>query len=239
MWANENRYDPIIKSASVRFGVPQLLIKAVIAAESGFKPDAYRAEPQIEDASRGLMQVLRKTAEALGYSGDDAGLFEPYTNINLGTMLLSRERARAGDWPGAISAYNGGYRPALGFGERVTRRGVRCMGRIVPVGEFCNQEYVDRVRRYWTYFETGEMPESGFARIGVALVLGGLALFPFGLAAAEAATGNAPALNQLFDYLTIPIAIGVGKMMSDVKGLRRDVEWLKKWCIKTNGAESD
>lgn len=177
-WKNEDKYNVIIQNAAIRYNVPYSLVKAVIAAESGFNARAIREEPQISDASRGLMQVLEKTARALGFSGSEETLFDPYTNINLGTKLLARERARTDDWDSAISAYNGGVRPHLGFGERVTEEGVRCMGRIVPIGQFCNQDYVNRVRKYWNYFETGEMPPDPSTMIGVA-VLAGMLLVPF------------------------------------------------------------
>ncbi|MEE8177698.1 MAG: transglycosylase SLT domain-containing protein, partial [Acidobacteriota bacterium] len=123
-WANEDRYDGIVASAGARYNVPASLIKAVIAAESGFKPEAERKETRAsdwppgitEDASRGLMQLLEWRARTLGYQGSAEGLFDPYTNIDLGSKLLSINAARLGSWEAAISAYNGGIRPELGFG---------------------------------------------------------------------------------------------------------------------------
>ncbi|HEX7073332.1 MAG TPA: transglycosylase SLT domain-containing protein, partial [Hyphomicrobiaceae bacterium] len=52
------RHDSLIDAAAQRHRVSQALIKAVIMAESGFNAAAYREEPQIKDASRGLMQLL-------------------------------------------------------------------------------------------------------------------------------------------------------------------------------------
>lgn len=180
LWLAENKYDPIILSAAARYGVPVSLIKGVIAAESAFKVNAHRDEPKIEDASRGLMQLLRVTAEGLGYRGSDEGLYEPYTNIDLGTKLLSQLYAQTGEWHSTVSAYNGGLRPELGFGARVTRRGIRCMEREVPVGEFCNQKYVDRVMRFERYFATGELPTGDAAVLGLLVAIGLALPFYFG-----------------------------------------------------------
>lgn len=189
-WARERDYDGIVANAAGSFGVPASLIKAVIAAESGFKPDAVRVESDpksdwpagvTSDASRGLMQLLCWRARELGYQGSCDGLFEPHVNIMLGTRLLSLNYARTGAWPNAISAYNGGVRPELGFGARM------------PNGKFRNESYVDRVMTYWDYFEAGEMPaEAGAGKLGLlALVVGaGLAIPFFGGVAELASAGN-------------------------------------------------
>lgn len=102
-------YDDIISTYSVQFNVPEPWIRGVIQTESSFNPNAYRAEPQINDASYGLMQLLYKTAQGLGYVGDPNGLFDPDTNIMLGTKLLGQLRVKYGDDVNAIySAYNSG-----------------------------------------------------------------------------------------------------------------------------------
>ncbi len=102
-------YDDIIREAAATYSVPFAWIKAVIGTESGFDPDAYRAEPQIDDASYGLMQLLYRTAQGLGYSGPPEGLFEPRTNIMLGAKLLGQLVSRYGmDFEKVYSAYNSG-----------------------------------------------------------------------------------------------------------------------------------
>lgn len=218
LWPSEDAFDRIIASASTRYDVPFSLIKGVIAAESAFKPDAYRAEPQIEDASRGLMQVLRSTADTLGFRGSDEGLFEPWTNINLGVQLLSRERARTGSWDNAISAYNGGVRPSLGFGSPITRSGVSCGGRTVPVGEYCNQKYVDKVKRFWHYFETGEIPPQGGATlIGLTVAAAAaLAALFFVVPGLSAGSQMEPViLERLIGYIDTAFIIGIAFMAGD------------------------
>lgn len=102
-------YDDIITKYSEQYNVPEVWIKAVIQQESSYNPNAYRAEPAINDASYGLMQLLYRTAQGLGYSGLPDGLYDPDTNIMLGTKLLGQLRLQWGDNVQAVySAYNSG-----------------------------------------------------------------------------------------------------------------------------------
>ena len=163
-WANENAYNPEIAQAHQAFrAVPASVIKAIIAAESGFDKNATRAEPHINDASRGLMQLLSSTARGLGYYGTADNLLLPSLNLYYGTKLLDQLIAKTGNWDDAISAYNGGIRPEIGYGKRATRiiRGIcqardsrgNCTRRVdVPAGQYANQTYVDRVKGYLQYF---------------------------------------------------------------------------------------
>lgn len=177
-FARENDFDSLIRDAARRHGVPFALIKAVIAQESGFNPGAIRGEPHLADASRGLMQVLYSTALANGYKGEPSGLFDPAANIEAGTAYLVDllDRSKSG-MRGAVSAYNGGYRPAYAFGEPATAQVAatiaswnppglclardaagNCLRRFVPeVGEFGNQPHVDKVMGY--YREYGGLPD--------------------------------------------------------------------------------
>jgi soluble lytic murein transglycosylase-like protein len=102
-------FKGIIEENAARFQVPESWIRAVILAESFGDPLAYRAEPQINDASYGLMQVLYGTAKGLGYTGPAAGLYDPAVNVMLGTKLLGQLKARYGDDLAKVySAYNSG-----------------------------------------------------------------------------------------------------------------------------------
>ena len=134
-------FDSIINTAADAWNVPQPLIKAIVEQESDFDPNAYRAEPQIDDASRGLMQLLYGTAQALGFQGEPNDLFDPTINIRLGTRYLSElinTAARYGyGVDSAISAYN------AGFSTQRTGDGKR-MGNSSDT-PFINQAYVDRV----------------------------------------------------------------------------------------------
>lgn len=102
-------YDALIRKHAAGFGLPVAWIKAVMQQESSGRPDAYRAEPQINDASYGLMQLLYRTAKGLGYEGSPEGLYDPETNIFLGSKLLADLRSRYGDDLRRVySAYNSG-----------------------------------------------------------------------------------------------------------------------------------
>lgn len=186
-WTLENAYDqhvnaavdaqtwPISREQAVAF------VKGVIASESAFNPRATANEAQIMDSSVGLMQVLYNTARGLGFSGPRptgadrerlTGLYDPRTNIALGTLYLARLVGQyGGDLERAASAYNGGDRPQLGLGTRATKAGRICLqwkpdapttGRTIDkhcarpysykVGEFGNQPYVSKVMHNYNYF---------------------------------------------------------------------------------------
>lgn len=168
-WTNENTWNAAVQRASERYGVPTALIKAIIGQESAFRPTAYRVEAAIQDASIGLMQILYSTARGMGYTGPVGdvsqltGLYHPDTNIMFGTAFLDSQLNRSGgNIRDAISAYNGGWRPDLGFG-RVAKTALtvclmrdttgKCIRtRAVPVGEYANQPYVNAVMANYQYF---------------------------------------------------------------------------------------
>ena len=54
------------------------------------------------------MQLLYGTATGLGYRGPPSGLYDPATNIALGTRYLAQLRDAYGDFKRVISAYNSG-----------------------------------------------------------------------------------------------------------------------------------
>lgn len=119
-------WDSVIQQASIKWQVPEVWIRAVIDTESSWDPNAYRAEPQINDASYGLMQLLVRTARGLGFAGDAEDLYDPAINIDLGTKLLGDLRSRYGDdFRRIYSAYNSGkpdlYRTSSGVGKNVSR----------------------------------------------------------------------------------------------------------------------
>lgn len=104
-----NEFDDLFYEASERYSVPFTWLKAIAGAESDWKPNAYKPEDQINDGSRGLMQVLYKTAYALGYRGDPDGLFDPATSVNYGAKLIRENIDRFGeDFDAVYSTYNSG-----------------------------------------------------------------------------------------------------------------------------------
>lgn len=186
MWHNEQKYDALVDATVVAlrpWPIPETdvtpALKALIGIESGFDATAHRGEPQLGDASVGLMQVLLSTARGLGYTGvmgdpeGLTGLFWPDTNVWFGARLFRTLLGNTrGDLRAAASAYNGGYRPALGFGGlRTASTPVVCLqwkasapptGRTIAQdcavtgdttpGHFSNQRYVDRWQAAYDYF---------------------------------------------------------------------------------------
>lgn len=147
MYQKENEFDALINAASARYNVPVVVIKAVIGQESSFNPNAYRAEPAKNDASRGLMQLMTPTARDMGWKGTDpAELFKPEVNIPLGVKYLRwiADRYRkanpsypANTFPPAdaiYSAYNQG-----GFYKNAD-------------GTWKNQTHVDLFNKVYRYF---------------------------------------------------------------------------------------
>ena len=98
----ERLLHPIILQASNRYQVDSALVKAIIMAESNYNPKAVSKR-----GAKGLMQLMPKTAEALGV-GDS---FNPEHNINAGVRyfkdLLNQFN---GDVRLALAAYNAGSR---------------------------------------------------------------------------------------------------------------------------------
>ena len=121
-------FDDLIQAASAKWQVPVPWIQAVIETESSWSASAYREEPQINDASYGLMQLLYKTAKSLGYSGAPEGLFQPGVNIDLGTKLLSNLRKSYGDdFRRVYSAYNSGNPDAWETSSQVAANVARAL----------------------------------------------------------------------------------------------------------------
>jgi soluble lytic murein transglycosylase-like protein len=153
MFPHENDFDGFISTAAQDQRLPFGIIKGVIAQESNFVANAYRAEPSVNDASYGLMQLLSSTARGMGFGDPVARLFDPQTNINLGSLFLRQlyDTASNSGYPidSAISAYNAGFsldRP--GDGKRDTDRVDGYTDDGSQLAPFINQPYVDNVLRY-------------------------------------------------------------------------------------------
>lgn len=167
-----------IEGEAAAAGLPPALVYGVIAQESAFNFRAYRAEPHINDASRGLMQILYGTARDVGYTGQPDGLYDPAINVRLGVKFLAdRIRAKAGDVWAGVSAYNNGN------GNRATSDVRVCVWRKpdgscgeyhdARAGEFFNQPYVDSVRQKAELFGLeGDAGAGGSAAVVALLVVG-------------------------------------------------------------------
>ncbi len=95
----ERDYDRLIVQVAARHRVQPGLVKAVIAAESNFMPNAVSRV-----GAQGLMQLMPATAEALGVERP-FGIIE---NMDGGVRYLRAMLDRYGDLTRALAAYNTG-----------------------------------------------------------------------------------------------------------------------------------
>jgi soluble lytic murein transglycosylase-like protein len=100
-------YLPIIQKYSY-LGVDPALVLGHIQQESSFNPRAYRAEPQINDGSTGLVQLLLVTANHYE-NVTQQQLYDPETNIRIAMKYMADNlNDYGGDIQDAIAAYNSG-----------------------------------------------------------------------------------------------------------------------------------
>jgi len=101
------RYEDEIMMASARFDIEPDLIASIIRAESNFKHDAISSR-----GAGGLMQIMPATARFIGDKiGIERGhdkLFDPETNIILGTAYLRYLIDKFDDIRTVLFAYNAG-----------------------------------------------------------------------------------------------------------------------------------
>jgi soluble lytic murein transglycosylase-like protein len=100
--ANKRSLKPMIDGIAKQRGVDADLVHAVIAAESGYNPRAVSPKGAI-----GLMQVMPATAADYGIASVD-DLFDPKTNVDVGTRHLKRLLGKYGSIRQAVAAYNAG-----------------------------------------------------------------------------------------------------------------------------------
>ncbi len=112
--------QPHLREASQAHNLDYELLKAVIAAESGF--DAQAVSPK---GAIGLMQVIPATAERFGVTGDARApvaqkLTDPRTNIRTGTRYLRHLlNLFEGKLDLALAAYNAGEGAVQRAGNRI------------------------------------------------------------------------------------------------------------------------
>ncbi len=95
-----HRYDTFIRAAASRYQLPESLIRAVVHTESNYHPRATSRA-----GAAGLMQLMPKTAQALGVR--DA--YDPQQNIFGGARYLRLLANRYnGDMVLVLAAYNAG-----------------------------------------------------------------------------------------------------------------------------------
>lgn len=103
--------ESAIREAAHRHSVPESLLTAVIAVESGFDPRAVSPK-----GAKGLMQLMPATARRFGV-GD---VFAVQDNLHGGAAYLSQLMALfANDRSLALAAYNAGEGAVLRAGRRI------------------------------------------------------------------------------------------------------------------------
>jgi soluble lytic murein transglycosylase-like protein len=117
---NVRRFAPLIDQQAKAFALDPALIKAVVAVESAFVPDAISAKGAV-----GLMQVLPETAERYGLAADrrrtvEQQLLDPTINVRIGTRYL-RDLLKhfEQDTSLALAAYNAGEESVRQYGNRI------------------------------------------------------------------------------------------------------------------------
>jgi soluble lytic murein transglycosylase-like protein len=112
-------------AAADRYGLPRQLIRSVMAAESGFQPQAISPKGAI-----GLMQLMPGTAQLLGADPND-----PAQNVDAGARYLRdllekynyglrHALAAYNAGPGAVDRYNGvpPYRETINYIGRIEKK---------------------------------------------------------------------------------------------------------------------
>lgn len=118
-------YDSLIEKHAKRQNLEPALVKAVVQAESDFKPYTVSSR-----GARGLMQLMPSTAQSLGVKS----IFDPTQNIAGGSRYLKTMMDTfGGDMKLALAGYNAGpnavrrhkgippYKETLNYVERVMR----------------------------------------------------------------------------------------------------------------------
>ena len=96
--------DALIAKHAAAYGVPENLVRRVIARESGGNPRVVSA------GNFGLMQIKLGTARAMGYQGGAAGLLDADTNMTYAVKYLAGAyQAAHGNADRAVAYYASGY----------------------------------------------------------------------------------------------------------------------------------
>lgn len=154
----------IIKYAE-KYMINPDLIRAICKKESGDNAFACRIEPHLKRAkwykrtlldlqdiqdyhfcSFGYMQIMFGTARHIGYLGNPFDLFNPDKAIKFGTKFFKQcVRRYKNNVHHAIAAYNQGNNRYYD----INKNGIKDANE-----KYRNQDYVDKVLKYYTQFRT-------------------------------------------------------------------------------------
>jgi len=128
------RFSPLVEQAAREHQIDQALLRAVIAVESGYDPNAVSHKGAV-----GLMQLMPQTARRYGVRN----MYDPAQNIQGGARYLRDLMGKFNnDLPLALAAYNAGE-------EAIARHG----NRIPPYRE--TRSYVPRVLNFYRQYQRG------------------------------------------------------------------------------------
>ena len=117
---NVARYTPLIEQHATSHGLDPALVKALVAVESAFDPNAVSPKGAV-----GLMQIVPATAQRYGVNADakrsiEQKLKDPATNVRVGTRYLADLLKRfENDAVLALAGYNAGEFAVERYDRRV------------------------------------------------------------------------------------------------------------------------
>ena len=145
---NAKRFEPMIVRYAKQQNVDVALVKAVVAVESAFEPEAVSAKGAV-----GLMQVIPETAQRYGLNDDKRRtvaqkLLDPAINLDMGTRHLRALLALfTGDVALALAAYNAGEGVVLRYDNQIP-----------PYPE--TQEFVKLVQQFYAMYQPPPPPRA-------------------------------------------------------------------------------
>ncbi len=149
---NVARFEPMIVRYAKQQNVDAALVKAVVAVESAFDPEAVSTKGAI-----GLMQVIPETAQRYGVNDDKRRtvaqkLLDPAVNLHVGTRhLRTLLELFAGDIALTLAAYNAGEGSVLRYDNQVP-----------PFPE--TQEFVKLVQQFYAMYQPPPPPVRSTSR---------------------------------------------------------------------------
>lgn len=106
-----DRFSPLVEKAAHEHQIDQALLRAIIAVESGYDPNAVSRKGAV-----GLMQLMPQTARRYGVRN----IYDPAQNIQGGARYLRDLMGKFdNDLPLVLAAYNAGEAAIAQHGNRI------------------------------------------------------------------------------------------------------------------------
>jgi soluble lytic murein transglycosylase len=146
------KYEEYVEKYASEYNVPEYIIYAIIATESGFDPEAK--------SSAGALGLMQMTKSTFKYLSSDAhfdediefeALFDPETAIRYGTYYLRYLFNKFHKWNVAFAAYNAGEGQVLEWLDdtRYSKDGENLSK--IPIKE--TRIYVKKVNKAISYYK--------------------------------------------------------------------------------------